>query len=202
MAKRDEHVAALTAQQRQASVAVLEALSETGWDQPTPCEGWTVAHLAAHLSMSFRVGMPAVILAMLRERGSFDRAADRLARRDVARMDHVELVAALRDNITTAWSPPGGDLVDALCHDVVHGLDLTDGLGLPATATEAHLDIVLRTMESRKRMAYFGADLAGHALQASDLDFRIGEGDTVVLPATVIVMILTARESVYDHLEE
>ena len=37
MAKRDEHVAALTAQQRQASVAVLEALSETGWDQPTPC---------------------------------------------------------------------------------------------------------------------------------------------------------------------
>ncbi|MBY6348972.1 maleylpyruvate isomerase family mycothiol-dependent enzyme [Rhodococcoides corynebacterioides] len=195
-----DHVSALTATQRQATVAVLDGLSPSDWDRPTPCEGWTVAHLTAHMSMSFRVGITKLVLTMVRERGNFDRAADRLARDDVARMAHVELVAALRHNVTTAWSPPGGDLVDALCHDVVHGLDLTEGLERPTTATEEQLDLVLRTMRTKNRMEYFGADLAGHALQASDLDFRIGHGDTLVLPATAIVLILTGRESVHDHL--
>ncbi|AMY20286.1 MULTISPECIES: maleylpyruvate isomerase family mycothiol-dependent enzyme [Nocardiaceae] len=195
-----DHVSALTAMQRQATVAVLDGLSPSDWDRPTPCEGWTVAHLVAHMSMSFRVGMPKLVFTMIRERGNFDRAADRLARDDVARMDHADLVAALRNNISTAWSPPRGDLVDALCHDVVHGLDLTEGLGRPTTATAEQLDLVLRTMRTKNRMDYFGADLAGHALQASDLDFRIGHGDTLVLPATTIVLVLTGRGSVHDHL--
>jgi len=194
-----ERVAALTATQRQATVAVLEGLSNTEWQQPTLCEGWTVADLAAHLSMSFRVSLPKLMVTMIRERGSFDRAADRLARRDAATMGRVELIAALRDNITTEWSPPGGDLVDSLCHDVVHGLDLTEGLGLPATATTPQLEVVLRTIESRNRMAYFGADLDGCALQASDIDFRIGDGDTLILPAKAVVLILTGRATVHDH---
>ena len=195
-----DHVSALTATQRQETVAVLDEMSLSDWDRSTPCEGWTVAHLVAHMSMSFRVGIPKLVFTMIRERGNFDRAADRLARDDVARMDHADLVAALRHNITTAWRPPGGDLVDALCHDVVHGLDLTEGLGRPTTATEEQLDLVLRTIRTKNRMDYFGADLAGHALQASDLDFRIGHGDTLVLPATTIVLVLTGRGSVHDHL--
>lgn len=80
----------------------------------------------------------------------FDRVADRLARHDIERLSRSELVEVLRVNTTTRWKVPGSDLTDSLCHDVIHGLDLTEGLGRPSTATSQQLLTVLETIETKK----------------------------------------------------
>lgn len=46
----DERVALIEREQH-AVEAVLEAVEPAGWQSPTPCEGWTVAHVVAHLAV-------------------------------------------------------------------------------------------------------------------------------------------------------
>lgn len=196
----DDLIRTMTSEQRAATVALLDNLTDDQWRRMTLCSGWTAEHLAAHLSMSFRIGMPRLALAMLRSRGNFDKAADSLARRDVNRMTRAELVDSLRENVTTDWSPPGGDLVDSLCHDVIHGLDLTEGLGVPSTATSEALHVVLQTIRDRDRIAYFGGDLAGRTLVASDVDFQVGDGPELSAPAATVVLVLTGRITVDGNL--
>lgn len=196
-----DHIDEMISEQRRATVSLLEDLSTPDWDRPTLCAGWTVAHLAAHLSMPFRIGLPRLMIAMIRARGDFDRAADRLARHDVARMSPDALISALRENIHTEWNPLGGEPVDALCHDVIHGLDLSEGLDRSPTATLAQLACVLDTIKTKDRVEYFGGDLGGYTLAASELDFRIGAGQVISVPASTLVLILTGRMSVGDHLE-
>jgi len=55
--------------------------------------------------------------------------ADRCARRDAA-VPASELLSVLRDNSTNPWTPPGGGLVGALTHDVIHGLGAVVPLGI------------------------------------------------------------------------
>ena len=69
-------------------------------------------------------------------RGDFNRFADRIAREDTARCSDAELLAALRDNVTHPWRPPGGGQAGALSHVVIHGLDVTEALGLPRAPAE------------------------------------------------------------------
>lgn len=189
--------------QRRATVSLLQHLSSEDWERPTLCTGWTVAHLAAHLSMPFRVGTPRLMAEMIRARGHFDRAADRLARRDVARMGPDVLLSVLRENVDTEWTPLGGEPVDALCHDVIHGLDLSEGLGLSPTATLPQLACVLDTIKAKDRVGYFGCDLTGYTLTASELGFQIGSGPVAIaVPASLLVLILTGRMSVNDYLAQ
>ena len=63
---------------------------------------------------------------------SFNRFADRDARSTTRSKSEAELVDLLRRNIDNPWQPPGGGAVGALSHDVIHGLDVTEALGLPA----------------------------------------------------------------------
>ncbi|MFC8181379.1 maleylpyruvate isomerase family mycothiol-dependent enzyme [Rhodococcus sp. NPDC057297] len=197
----DEKFVAMTRDQRTATAELLGSLSETEWTHPTLCDGWTVEHLAAHLSMPFRIGLPRLMMAMISARGDFDRAADRLARRDIERMTRVQLVEVLHANVSTKWKVPGGDLADSFCHDVIHGLDLTEGLGRPHTATPEQLLTTLNVIKTKNRMEHFGVDLRGHTAVASDMDFRIGKGLEITLPAGRLVLLLTGRESVEQHLK-
>src|SRR5918995_4786409 len=172
----DTELRAAVVAERRDQVDLLAGLPPGQWDQPTLCAGWRVREVIAHTTMPYRTSVPRLILEMAKARGDVNRMADRTARRDAERMSTAELRAALRDNVTHPWTPPGGGTVGALSHDVIHGLDITVGLGLDRLVPPERVGLVLAGIKP-KNIAFFGVDLDGVELRATDLDWRYGAGE-------------------------
>jgi uncharacterized protein (TIGR03083 family) len=181
-----------TEEERRDLSDLLASLREDQWDAPTLCEGWRVREVVAHMTMPYRMSAPRFLTEMVRARGRFNTMADRSARRDTARLTSADLLASLRDNITHPWKPPGGGEVGALSHDVIHGLDVTVGLGLDRQVPLDRLTLVLDAMTT-KNVTYFGVDLAGVALEATDLDWRMGDGTPVRGRAQDLLLLVCGR---------
>ncbi|MEU6585840.1 hypothetical protein, partial [Nocardia sp. NPDC046763] len=128
----------------------------------------------------------------VRARFSFDRYADRAAHQDTQAMTDADLLNVFTANINHPWRPPGGGVAGALSHDVIHGLDITEPLGLPAPPPD-RVALVLGNAAARN-LEYFGVNLGGTRLVASDADVAIGEGREVKLPAKDLVLIITGRK--------
>jgi uncharacterized protein (TIGR03083 family) len=129
---------------------------------------------------------------MIKSAGRFNHASDRMARQDARRLSTDDLVSTLKANIDNPWTPPGGGLVGALSHDVIHGLDITVALGLEREVPHDRLRLVLDGMTARS-VRYFGADLQGKRLEATDLDWSFGEGEPVRRPAQELLLLVCGR---------
>jgi uncharacterized protein (TIGR03083 family) len=178
--------------ERTALAAMLAGLRPEQWDEPTLCAGWRVREVAAHITMPFRMSTPGFLLGMLRARGNFNRMADRQARADTARLTATDLLASLRDNIDHPWRPPGGGVAGALSHDVIHGLDISVGRGLDRRVPPERVALVLGALNS-KSLGYFGTDLGGVRLEATDLEWTFGEGKPVRGAAQDLLLLISGR---------
>jgi len=138
----------LIAAERQALATGLSGLTPEQWDTPTLCAGWRVREVTAHITMPFRYSTEQYLRELQASHGDFNQMADRCARRDAAR-PAAELVAALADNVHNPWQPPGGGPEGALCHDVIHGLDITVPLATGRRVPEQHLLTVLGFLTGR-----------------------------------------------------
>jgi uncharacterized protein (TIGR03083 family) len=181
-----------TRAERERLASLFGDLTPEQWDMPSLCDGWRVREVVAHVTMPFRAKPIGVMAGVVRAGFSFNRYADRDARSAAEAMSEAELVDLLRRNINHPWRPPGGGEAGALSHDVIHGLDATEPLGLPSAPAE-RLALVLAST-SRRQMKYFGADLDGRKLAATDTDVSVGEGSTVVtMTAKEILLVVTGR---------
>ncbi|WP_436530516.1 maleylpyruvate isomerase family mycothiol-dependent enzyme [Actinoplanes sp. HUAS TT8] len=171
---------------------LLAGLAPEQWDAGTLCAGWRVREVVAHITYPFRTPAPRFFLELVRARGNFDRLADRAARRDAARLGGDELVAAVRDNVGHPWSPPGGGAAGALSHDVIHGLDITLALFPERLVPTGRMSVVLGGMSPRS-IGYFGTDLSGVRLVATDLEWAFGEGEPVRGRAQDLLMVVCGR---------
>ncbi|MCE5288996.1 MAG: maleylpyruvate isomerase family mycothiol-dependent enzyme [Nocardiaceae bacterium] len=172
-------------------VALLETLTPEQWNTPSLCAGWTVGEVVAHITMPFRTKPLQFATGMARARFDFNRYADRDARRFAESTTTGELVDLLRRNIDHPWSPPGGGRVGALSHDVIHGLDFTEPLGLPA-APANRIALVLQNSTKRSQ-DFFGVDLGGQRLVATDAEVAIGSGVDVEMSAKDILLTIAGR---------
>jgi uncharacterized protein (TIGR03083 family) len=191
----------MIAAQRGELAAVLDALPASGWDQPTLCAGWRVREVVAHVTMPFRYRGPRFVFELARSRGTFNQMADRVARRDAARMPAAELAAAVRSNTGHPWRPPGGGFAGALTHDVIHSLDVTVPLGLPFAIPEERLRRVLPASVNDKMVMFFGADLAGIEFRASDLDWTLGAGTPLTGTGADLLLAMCGRKLPAGRLE-
>ncbi|HET6988667.1 MAG TPA: maleylpyruvate isomerase family mycothiol-dependent enzyme [Kribbella sp.] len=178
---------------------LLAQLPDDDWDKPTLCAGWRVRELVAHITMPFRLSMPGFLAGMVRAGGKFDRFADRRARRDARELSAAELVECLRQNIDHPWKPPGGGYQGALSHDVIHGLDVTVALGIDRQVPANRMRLILDDMNPRQ-LKYFGVDLTGIQLQATDLDWTYGTGEPVTGTAQDLLLVLCGRTLPPNHL--
>ncbi|MFC5064586.1 maleylpyruvate isomerase family mycothiol-dependent enzyme [Actinomycetospora atypica] len=181
-----------TAAERERLANLYAGLSPEQWAAPSLCAGWRVREVLAHVTMPYRHSTWRVLRGIAAARGDFNRFADRVARQDTARLSDDELLAALRDNVRHPWLPPGGGQAGALSHDVIHGLDVTEALGLDRVPA----DRVRHVLESAgpKALAYFGTDLTGLRLVATDTEIVLGPGPEVVeLPAVDLLLRVTGR---------
>jgi uncharacterized protein (TIGR03083 family) len=188
----DEAVRAADVAERTDLVTMLAGLRPGQWDEPTLCAGWRVREVVAHITMPFRMSAPGFLAGMVRARGDFNRMADRQARTDTARFSADQLLAALRDNVEHPWRPPGGGPIGALSHDVIHGLDISVGLGLPRRVPTERVALVLAGLRA-KNVTYFGTDLSGVRLTATDLDWSHGEGEPLRGAAQDLLLVLSGR---------
>ncbi|MFD5825096.1 maleylpyruvate isomerase family mycothiol-dependent enzyme [Lentzea sp. NPDC060358] len=185
-------IRAAIAAERREQAAVLRGLTREQWDSPSLCAGWTVKHVVAHTTLPFRSKGSRVLFETLKSGGRFHRAADRMAREDAAALSADELAGVVEANAGHPWAPPGGGLLGALSHDVIHGLDITVALGLDRRVPHDRLRLVLDGMRSRN-VRHFGADLDGKRLEATDLDWTFGEGRPVRGLAQDLLLLICGR---------
>ncbi|MET9604855.1 maleylpyruvate isomerase family mycothiol-dependent enzyme [Streptomyces sp. NPDC006512] len=185
-------IGAAIAAEREELADLFDGLRAEQWNEPSLCTGWRVREVAAHMSMGFRLSLPATIGELLRAKGSLHRMTDRVARRDAAAHSTARLSAFLRENAHHPWKPPVGGLAAALGHDVVHGLDVSVALGLDRRVPEDRLRILLGEIRPRG-LKFFGVDLAGVRLCADDLDWSYGDGSPVYGAAQDLLLVAFGR---------
>ncbi|MEU0478375.1 maleylpyruvate isomerase family mycothiol-dependent enzyme [Streptosporangium sp. NPDC006013] len=188
----EDHLRDALVTERGEQADLLAALRPEQWDAPTLCDGWRVREVVAHTTMPFRTSLGRTLLELVKARGDVNRMADRCARRDAAGLPPERLLASLRDNVAHPWTPPGGGVRGALAHDVIHGLDITVGLGLDRQVPPERVAMVLAGMRP-KNIAFFGTDLAGVTLRATDLDWSHGEGTPLRGLAQDLLLVLCGR---------
>jgi uncharacterized protein (TIGR03083 family) len=196
----EEDIRAAVTAERSEQADLLATLRPDQWNAPTLCAGWRVREVVAHTTMPFRTSIGRTLAELVKAGGRFNRMADRCARRDAARMTNAQLLSALRDNIAHDWKPPGGGTLGALSHDVIHGLDITVGLGLGRHVPPSRIAMVLAGLTPRN-IAFFRTDLTGVALQATDLDWRHGTGTAVRGLAQDLLLVICGRRLPPGHLD-
>jgi uncharacterized protein (TIGR03083 family) len=144
------------------------------------------------MTMPFRYSTRKFVMEVMRDRGKFNRMADRCAHRD-AGMPTSQLWAALADNAQNPWKPPGGGFNGALVHDVIHGLDITVALGLGRKVPEDRLRLVLGAVSKPKTVENFGADLMEVELRADDIEWSFGSGTPVSGQAQDLALVMCGR---------
>jgi uncharacterized protein (TIGR03083 family) len=191
--------AAVVAERRE-QVDLYSSLTEQDWDVPSLCAGWRAREMLAHTTMPFRYSLRRVAWEIAKARGSFDRMADRRARIDAQQLSSAQLWESLRDNIEHPWSPPGGGPLGALSHDVIHGLDVSTPLGLDHHASPDRVGLVLAGLRP-KNIAFFGVDLDGVQLRATDIDWSYGSGEPLHGRAQDLLLLLCGRRVATGRLE-
>jgi uncharacterized protein (TIGR03083 family) len=183
----------MIAGQRGELAQVLAGLPAAGWDAPTLCDGWRVREVVAHITMPFRYSGRRFMLELAKSRGHFNAMADRTARRDAAALSAAELTEAVRSNVDHPWQPPGGGQLGALTHDVIHSLDITEALGLDVRIPAERLGVVLPNLVTRQSLKFFGTDLSGTQLRATDTGWVFGSGKLVAGSAQDLALLLSGR---------
>jgi uncharacterized protein (TIGR03083 family) len=165
--------------------------SAAAWDAPSLCEKWLVRHVVAHVTMPARLTPEAFGAEMAAAGGDFGVLSDTVAERDAA-LPAADLLAQLRSPALHAWQPPGGGAEGALSHAVIHSLDVTVALGRPPVAPGGALAAVLGMLAASDG-GWFGLDLAGVRLEATDADWTWGSGRTERAPTGELVALLSGR---------
>lgn len=196
----DEQVDEAIRAERRALADLLTGLSLQEWDSPTLCVGWRVREVVAHITMAYRYSLPRVLAGVVRARGNFNRMADRAARRDAAALTPEQLRTCVAENIEHPWKPPGGGRLGALSHDTIHGLDITEGLGTGRSVPVERIAMVLGGIRP-DQLRYFGVDLDGVRLVASDLDWGLGTGSEVTGRAQDLLLVICGRGAAPGRLD-
>ncbi len=142
------------------------------WDAPSLCEKWQVRHVVAHLTMPARFTPERYGAELAAAGGDFTVLSDTVAARDAA-LPLADLLGQLRSPVLHGWQPPGGGAAGALSHAVIHSLDVTIALDLPTVAPDEAVLAILDLMTAAHG-AWFGIDLTGVRLEASETDWGFG----------------------------
>lgn len=180
----------------------LQPLSDSDWERPSLCAGWTIRHVLAHLVTPFVVSAPAMVVAVTRHR-SIGRAMDGAARRIAAQRAPEELLSILQANASSTFRPPGLPLGAPLTDAVAHSADIRWALGDPPAdwASPARLRPVLDFLTGARARAGFvpPGRLRGVALVAEDQDWRHGAGAVVRGPSLALALAVLGRAAAIPH---
>jgi uncharacterized protein (TIGR03083 family) len=185
--------------QRARLAGLLGTLTEDEWNHPSLCEGWRVRDVAAHVISSSDFSTPGMLIGMVRARGDFNRLIDRLSREQGTQPVEA-IMARYARQATSRRRPPGTKPQDPLVDVLVHSQDIAIPLGrehpMPIEpAREAAAFVWTRGFPYDARRGN-----PGIRFEATDVDFVVGDGETVRGPIGAILLALTGRRAGSDRL--
>jgi uncharacterized protein (TIGR03083 family) len=179
-------------QERAALADMLETLTPEEWEHPSLCNGWSVRDVAAHVISAPEAKVGQMAAALVRARGSFNRAAHDEAQRLSSR-NTGQIVDDYRRLAESRRLAPGTNHKQALLDTLVHTQDIVIPLGrhheMPVEAARASAEAFRKNLfpfNARKR-------LAGCRLEATDTDWAAGEGALVRGPIAALLLLITGR---------
>jgi uncharacterized protein (TIGR03083 family) len=186
-------------EQRRRVVAVLRSVTDPEWDHPSLCAGWTVRHVAAHLTlqeltvgdvMRFALRHP----SLLRD---VNRVIHESAKLQAAALSTDEIVAGVQATVGRRRHNVGVTPRETLVDIVVHGLDiavpLRRRLDVPGEVAAEAASRVRALDGTVKNRVFRKLPLAPYRLVATDVDWSVGDGPEIQGPVVALLLLLTGR---------
>lgn len=193
--------------QRSRTADLLGRLTAEQWDHPSLCQGWTVRHVAAHLTLqqqrvrdvaAFVARNPRMLRAVTLNRTIHDSAVIQ------SRLPTDEIISRIRAMMGSRRHNSFVTPVETLTDILVHGQDIAVPLGVdlemlrPASAVAATRRWDTRT--SWLSTVFRTVPLDGYRLTATDTDWMRGEGPEVAGPIGALLLLLTGRTVALERL--
>lgn len=190
---RDQVWQAIDGQRRRVA-DLLDSLSDSEWDQPSLCQGWTVRDVAAHLTMQ-QLGVRDVIAMMGQWRGSLDRTTHHVACRRATALPTRQLIAEIRGMVGSRRHNIGVTHLETLIDILVHGQDIAVPLGRQlAMPLDAAAAAATRVWTMRWPPPFPATrKMAGFRLVATDTSWSVGEGPEVQAPIDALLLLSCGR---------
>jgi len=195
-------VHAAIADERRRVADLLDSLSPAQLAVPSLCGSWTVQQVAGHLLAAVAApGGAALPRAIMRSGFRLHRANALLAAM-VADRPAAELARELRANADNRFRPPVVGYPGQLTDLQVHGQDMRRPLGLPHGLRLDRLRVSLDFLTGGRAWGFTPRRrLAGLRFEATDLDWRWGEGPLLAGPAEALMMAMTGRGVALSELD-
>ena len=187
--------------QRASTAALLEGLTPEQWEHPSLCDGWTVRHVAAHLTMQQQrvrdaVGFigrhPRILRSM--PLNTFIHDAGVL---QAQALSTEQIVAGIRSGMGSRRHNPGLTPLETLTDILVHSQDIAIPLGveLPMRPSLSALAATRRWDTRNTWLATVNRRLPLNSYQvtATDTDWSRGQGPDITGPIGAILLLLTGR---------
>ena len=194
--------------QRARTAALLEGLTPEQWEHPSLCDGWTVRHVAAHLTMQqqrvrdalrFISRHPRILRSM--PLNTFIHDAGVL---QAQALSTEQIVAGIRNGIGSRRHNPGITPLETLTDILVHSQDIAIPLGVEMPV-QPSLSALAATRRWETRNTWLATvnrrlPLSTYQLRATDTDWSRGQGPDITGPICAILLLLTGRTAALEHL--
>jgi uncharacterized protein (TIGR03083 family) len=177
--------------ERGALAADLADLSDTQWQTPSLCEGWTVREVLAHQTGTASMSTPKFFSRMAAAGFRFPTFANREIQRHLGDSPQATL-AEFRDKQHSTSSPPGPKL-SWLGEVIVHSEDIRRPLAISHDYPMAAVRQVLDFYKGSNTLIGTRSRIADLRLTATDDDWSHGEGPTVEGRMIDLLMAATGR---------
>lgn len=194
--------------QRARTAALLESLTPEQWEHPSLCDGWTVRHVAAHLTgqqqrvrdaLGFISRHPRILRSMRLNTVIHDAVVIQ-----AQALSTEQIVAEIRNGIGSRRHNPGITALETLTDILVHSQDIAIPLGLelPMRPTLSALAATRRWETRNTWLATVNRRLPlnPYQLRATDTDWSRGQGPDITGPIGAILLLLTGRTAALEQL--
>lgn len=194
--------------QRARTAALLEGLTPEQWEHPSLCDGWTVRHVAAHLTMQQHrvrdaLGFIGRHPRMLRSVALNDFIHDAGVLHAQA-LSNEQIIAGIRNGMGSRRHNPGLTPLETATDILVHSQDIALPLGLDLPV-QPSMSVLAATRRWDTRHTWLASvnrrlPLDTLRLSATDADWSRGDGAEVAGPIGAILLLITGRAKALDQL--
>ena len=184
--------------ERKALAADLDGLGDSEWDTQSLCGGWTVRDVVAHMTAATKLNGIKFLGKLIGSGFSFERVQNKgiAAERGSSPAD---TLARFKAQIDSTGRPPG-PVETMLGETIVHSEDIRRPLGVRHTYPTDTVVQLADFFNGSNLIIGTKKRIAGLTLQATDADWRQGDGPTVEGPILDLLMAMTGRKPVPDAL--
>lgn len=184
--------------ERKALAADLDGISETAWTTPSLCDGWTVRDVLAHMTATAKISGATFFPKLIGSGFSLKNLQAKDIRREKGGSP-AETLEHFKAQIDSTGRPPGPS--DTMLGEVlVHSQDIRRPLGIGHSYPTEALVQAADFYKGSNMILGTKRRITGVCLQATDADWRHGDGPVASGPMLSLLSAMTGRRAALDDL--